>query len=108
MATLDDFKKLELRVGKVISAEKVPETDKLLKLEVSFGELGSKQIIAGIALHFPNPEDLIGKKLAFVANLEPRTIKGLESQGMILATGDENSFSLLNIDQSVPEGSLVR
>lgn len=108
MATIEDFKKLELRVGKIISAEKVPETDKLVKLAVSFGALGERQIIAGIAVHFPEPAVLVGKKFAFVFNLEPRVIKGLESNGMILAASDEIGLSLLAITDSIAPGSLVK
>jgi methionine--tRNA ligase beta chain len=99
MITYDDFKKVEIRAGKILSAEKVPDTDKLLKLSVDFGEktevideAGNKnikpsyrQIISGIALYFPDTSKLVGKICMFVTNLEPRIIRGLESNGMILA-----------------------
>ena len=107
MATFEDFKKLEIRVGKIISAEKVPETDKLVKLLVNFGVLGERQIIAGVAVHFPEPATLVGKKFAFVFNLEPKLIKGLESSGMVLAAGDDLGLSLLTVDDKIAEGSLV-
>ena len=110
MISIDDFKKLEIKIGLVLAAEKVPETDKLLKLSVDFGEEVPRQIISGISSYFPDPSLLIGKKCAFVANLEPRVIKGLQSQGMILAvSGDEGEFfSLLETGNDVPPGSTVK
>src|SRR3990167_6884539 len=97
--SIDDFKKIEIKIGEILSAEKVPETDKLLKLSVSFREERPRQIVSGISTFFSDPTDLVGKKCAFVTNLEPRTIRGLESQGMILAIigGEEEGqfFSLL-------------
>lgn len=123
MITLDDFKKVEIRAGKVLSAEKVPDTDKLLKLTVDFGEQvemlredGSKelksvprQIVSGIALHFPDPAALVGKTCMFVTNLEPRTIKGLESNGMLFAVSTpEGGFSLLEPNASIPPGTLAK
>ena len=112
MINIDEFKKLEIKIGQILSAEKVPETDKLLKLSVDFGESAPRQIISGIAGFFPDPEVLVGKKCAFAANLEPRTIKGLESQGMILAVNGgeaENTFfSLLETSADVLPGSTVK
>lgn len=106
MVTFGDFKKIEIRIGKVLSAEKMEEADKLLKLEVNFGEF-KRQIVAGIA-EFYSPNDLIGKEFPFVVNLEPRTIRGLESQGMIMAVDTNFSIVLLNPDKEVPAGSIVR
>ena len=91
----------------IMSAAPVATSEKLLKLMVGFGELGERQIIAGIAPYFPDPSLLVGKKCAFAFNLEPRTLLGLESQGMILASGEAGTFSLLSVEQSVSEGSLV-
>ncbi len=108
MVSIDDFKKLEIKIGKILSAEKVPETDKLLKLSVDMGEEAPRQIVSGISLYFPDPAALVGKKVAFAANLEPRTIRGLESQGMILAVSGEEFFSLLETNESVPPGSTVK
>jgi len=103
MISIDEFKKLEIKIGHILSAEKVPDTDKLLKLSVDMGEeSGPRQIVSGIAAYFPDPQTLVGKKCAFAANLEPRTIKGLESQGMILAVSGDNFFSLL---ETAPEVS---
>ncbi len=106
---IEDFKKVELAVGKILSAEKVPDTDKLLKLSVDLGEEAPRQIISGIATYFPDLNDLIGKKCMFVANLEPRTIRGLESNGMILAVStDEGKFSLLSPNDEIPVGTRAR
>ena len=134
MISFDDFKKLEIKIGEIKAAERVPETDKLLRLTVDFGlkqssgavepeqkggtspvgavqPLGRdvRQIISGIALYFPDPTALIGKKCAFAANLEPRVIKDLESQGMILAVGGgAEPFSLLEVRSEVKAGAIVK
>ena len=112
LITIDDFHKLEIRIGCILSAEKVPDTDKLLKLSVDMGEESPRQIVSGISTHFSDPQVLVGKKCAFATNLEPRTIKGLESQGMILAvsgiTDGSTFFSLLETGTNVVSGSTVR
>ncbi len=120
MITYDDFKKVEIRAGKILSAEKIPDTDKLLKLSVDFGELvettledGSKmsklvtrQIVSGISTYFPDPSVLVGKTCMFVTNLEPRTIKGYESNGMLFAVSTaEGGFSLLEPNSTIPAGT---
>lgn len=108
MATYEDFKKLDIKVGKILSAEKVPDTDKLLKLSVSFDEDEPRTIVSGIALHHPDEQVLVGKKCAFVTNLEPRVIREVESNGMILAViSGDNDFSLLEVQDKIPEGSKV-
>lgn len=102
----DDFKKVEMKVGKVLACEKVENTDKLLKLEVSFGE-ETRQIVSGIAEMYQS-EDLVGKILPFVTNLEPRTIRGVESNGMILAAHDENDKPVLLFpDKDIPAGNSI-
>lgn len=104
--SIDDFKKVEIRVGEVKSAEKVENADKLLRLEVNFGS-ETRQIVSGISAYFPEPQALVGKRVAFAYNLEPRTIRGLESQGMILAAvGEDGSFSLL--EATATPGAAVR
>ena len=108
MATIDDFKKIEIRVGRILSAERVLDSEKLVKLQVSFGEQGERQIIAGLAPYFEDPQTLVGGKYAFAFNLEPRMLMGLESQGMVLAAGESGAFSLLSVGSSVAEGSAVR
>ena len=112
MISIEEFKKIEIVVGKILSAEKVPETDKLLKLSVDFGEAVPRQIVSGIALYFPDCSLLVGKKCMFVANLEPKLIRGLESQGMILAVSTEDGlsaqagkFSLLEPNSEIPVGT---
>ena len=104
--SFDDFKKVDIRVGKILSAEKVEDSDKLLKLEVDFGT-ETRQIVAGIA-QFYTPEALIGKECPFAYNLAPRTLKGIESQGMILCPSGENGPILLHPDKEIPPGSLVK
>lgn len=103
-----DFSKIEVKVGTVRTAERVPETDKLLRLTVDFGEeSGPRQIVSGIAAYVPEPESLISRQLAFVTNLEPRTIRGLESNGMLFAVGAGDSFAFLTPDREVLPGTGV-
>ena len=109
MISFEDFKKVDIVVGKILSAEKIPETDKLLKLAVDVGELQLRQIVSGLALYFPDCTILIGKKCMFVANLEPRLIRGVESQGMILAVSTEDGkFSLLQPNDEIPAGTRAK
>ncbi len=147
MISFDDFKKVEITVGKIFSAEKVQETDKLLKLSVDFGakqnpstlqkavlplekgeqvdvttpqipslekegrqeERDVRQIVSGISAYFPDPAVLVGKKCMFVTNLEPRTIRGLESNGMLFAVSTEDGkFSLLEPQGDIPEGTKAK
>ncbi len=102
----EDFAKLEIRIGKILSAERVENSNKLLKLEVDFGD-EKRQILAGIA-KFYTPEDLIGKECPFAFNLEPKSLGGLESQGMILCPSDENGPVLLHPDKPVPPGAKIK
>lgn len=109
--SIDEFSKIEVKVGTVRSAERVPETDKLLRLMVDFnevspeGEKSLRQIVSGIAAYVPEPESLVGRQLAFVTNLEPRTIRGLESNGMLFAVGANETFAFLTPDRVVPPGT---
>jgi len=104
---IEEFQKIDLRIGKIIVAEKVENSDKLLRLEVDFGNEW-RQIVSGIANYY-KPEELIGKKVAFVFNLEPKMIKGIESQGMILASEDENgNLALLVPDKEIKEGAKIK
>lgn len=89
MITFNDFQKIEIMVGTILSAEKLDGSEKLLRLSVDFGEEKPRQVVSGIAKTFPptgNSKKLIGKQFLFATNLEPRNIMGLESQAMILAT----------------------
>ena len=109
MISLEDFKKVDIVVGEILSAEKVPDTDKLLKLSVDLGELMPRQIVSGIYEYFPDCSILVGRKCMFVANLEPRVIKGIESQGMILAVSTKDGkFSLLEPNGEIPAGARAR
>ena len=107
----DDYAKVQLKVALVLSAERVEGSDKLIKLSVDSGERNeagemiSRQVVAGIGKKY-EPEALLGKRIVIVANLEPRSLMGLESQGMILAAGD-GEFALLTTDSEVVPGSLV-
>lgn len=109
MISYDEFAKVEIRVGKILSAEKVPETDKLLKLSVDFAEGAPRQIVSGIALHFPDAATLVGRKVMFATNIEPRVIRGLESNGMLFAVSTEGGkFSLLEPSPEIPEGTKAK
>ena len=109
MISIDDYAKIEIRIGHVLKAEIIPDADKLLRLEVDFGEEKPRQIVSGIKAYYPNPEDLVGTKCAFLANLEPRVIRGLESQGMILAASTaEGAFSLLKVSEDIPAGTKIK
>lgn len=104
--SIDEFSKIEVQVGTVQSAEHVPETDKLLRLMVDFGEAsGPRQIVSGIAMYVETPEELVGRQLAFVTNLEPRKIRGLESNGMLFAVGAGDTFAFMTPDRIVPPGT---
>lgn len=137
MASIEEFKAIEMRVGTILSAEKVEGADKLLRLMVDFGprvkpaleahgggvphenapsakesevapeERDIRQILSGIAQWY-HPEDLVGKQCPFVTNLAPRVIRGLESNGMILAVGVGESAVLLHPDKPVEPGSALR
>jgi len=108
MISFDDFKKLDIKIGEVMSAERVPDTDKLIHLMVDVGEEENRQIVSGIA-EYAEPDTLVGKKFPFIVNLEPRVIRGLESNGMILAiSSDDGSFSFLEPSSDVSAGSSIR
>jgi methionyl-tRNA synthetase len=119
----EDFAKVEIKAGKILSAEKIPDTDKLLKLMVDFGETEEKideqgakivtpkprQIVSGISAYFPDPLILIGKTCMFVTNLEPRMIKGYESNGMLFALSTaDGKFSMLEPNESIPIGTKAK
>ncbi len=104
--SIDDFKKMDLRVAEVLSAEAVEGTDKLLKLTVNPGS-GARTIVAGIAQDY-SPDDLIGKKVILVANMKPAKVRGGESQGMLLAAVGKKDCSIVTLDRDVPTGTKVR
>jgi methionine--tRNA ligase beta chain len=103
----DQFKAIEIRIGKITACEKIPDADKLLKLQVDFGsEVGQRQIVSGIAETY-TPEELVGKSLPFIINLEYRKLRGEESQGMLMAVGVEDKVILLEPNGEVPPGTEV-
>ena len=102
----DDFAKIDLKVGTILSAEKVEKADKLLKLEIDLG-FEKRTIVSGIALHF-DPVTIIGKQVTVVTNLAPRKMRGIESNGMILMAEDANGkLRFVNPDEAVANGSGV-
>ncbi len=102
----DDFAKIDLKVGTIVSAEKVEKADKLLKLQVDLG-FETRTIVSGIALHF-KPEDIVGKQVTVVCNLAPRKMRGIESNGMILMAEDANGkLHFLNPETAIDAGSGV-
>ena len=105
MITIDDFKKVDLRVAKVVAAVRVEGSEKLLKLQVDVGE-EKRQIVAGIGLAY-EPEALVGREIIIVANLEPRLLMGIESQGMLLAASNDHPV-LLQPDKEVAPGCMIR
>ena len=98
--------KIKLKVAKVLEAEKVEGSEKLLKLKVSLGN-EQRQIVAGLQKYYA-PEELLNKKIVIVANLKPAKLKGIESQGMVLAAGDGDIVKALVVDDAVEEGAEVR
>mgnify|MGYP001616297301 CR=1 FL=1 len=107
MISFDQFKQADLRIVKIFSAQRVEGSDKLLHLHVDLGNEEQRQIIAGIGKRY-NPEELIGREIVIVANLEPRSLMGLESQGMLLAADSIEGPVLLCPDSEVSPGSTVK
>ena len=105
MITIDDFKNMELCVAKVLSAEPHPNADRLLLLKVDIGE-EERQIVAGVRAWY-EPEALVGKKIIIIKNLEPATIRGQESQGMLLAASSDGDLSVLTLDRDLPAGAKI-
>lgn len=101
----ETFSKVDVRIGTVISAEIIPEADRLILMMVDLGEEQQRQIVSGIREYISGPEEMVGKQFPFVFNLEPRTIKGYESNGMIFAAGDAGTFTFLSPTAAVPPGT---
>ena len=104
--SFEEFKKIDIRIGKIISCERVENTDKLLKLEIELGDT-KKIAVAGIANYYKK-EELVGKKVAVVVNLKPAKFRGIVSEVMILAADANEDVSILIPDKDVPSGSKVR
>ena len=105
MINYDEFSKVEVKVGTIVSAERVPESEKLIRLMVNLGEEEPRQIVSGIQAYVEDPESLVGRQLPFVTNLAPRKLMGLESNGMLFAVGEGESFAFLTPDRPVPPGT---
>jgi methionyl-tRNA synthetase len=114
MITIDEFKKGEITIGKILAVELVEGSDKLLKLTVDFAEEKPRTIVSGIRKYFEapfndaGPQSLTGVKCAFCTNLEPRLLMGLTSEGMILAVSGDNFFSLLTVHDGAEVGARVK
>jgi len=108
MITYEDFQKLEIKIGKIKSASKAEGTDKLLKLIFDIGNTEERQIMSAIAEYFPDPGVLVGKEMPILTNLEPRTFRGYESQGMIIAADLDGYPILLHPEKEIPPGSPVK
>lgn len=102
------FAELNIVIGTITSAEVVPDADRLLRLLVDVGEEKPRQVVSGIREYFSDPEVVVGKQCPFLINLEPRTIRGLESQAMILAAHTDTTFSLLEPNPGLPAGTPVQ
>ncbi len=115
MISYDDFAKLDIRIGEILAVEIVEDADKLLKLTVNVNdgvdETGAplyRQILSAIRLYLEDPQALVGEKYPFLVNLEPRMIRGLESQGMIIAASHEGVLALLAPTEDVPPGTKIK
>ncbi len=103
--SIDDFKKLDLRVAEILEVERVPGTDKLYKLKIDLGN-EQREIVSGIADYY-SPEELKGKKIVVLANLEPKVIRGVKSDGMLLAAEKEGKLALLTVDREIENGTPI-
>ncbi len=106
LITIEEFKRVQLRVATIREAQPVPKSTKLLKLTIDLGD-ETRSLVAGIAETY-SPEDLVGKQIVIVANLQPAVIRGVVSEGMLLAAEVEGKAILLTPDREVPNGSVVR
>jgi methionyl-tRNA synthetase len=105
--TFDDFSKMDIRTGTILEAEKVPKTKKLIKLLIDTG-IDKRTVVSGIAEYF-KPEEIIGKQVSILVNLEPRKLRGIESQGMILMAEDaDGKLVFVSPDEPVQNGSEVK
>lgn len=114
MINIEDFTKVEIRIGKILSAEKVEGSEKLLKLMIDIGEENPRQILSGVARVVPAPEVIVGKMVPILTNLAPRMMMGMESQGMMLCADNPSTALgsggpvLLHPTDDVPPGSIVK
>ncbi len=106
MISFEDFQKIELKIARIIKADKIENSEKLLRFEVDLGD-EVRQIVAGIQKSY-KPEELIGREIVVVTNLESKTLMGLESQGMLLVASSENGSVFLTPEKEVPPGTNIR
>jgi methionyl-tRNA synthetase len=108
LISIQDFSKIDLRVAQILSAESHPNADRLLVLKIDLGpELGQRQLVAGIRAHY-DPTTLVGRKVIVIANLQPAILRGVESQGMLLAAANDTQVVFLMPEKDIPVGSRVR
>jgi methionyl-tRNA synthetase len=105
LISIDDVAKLQLRIATILEAERVPKTEKLVKLRLKVGA-DERTIVAGIGKHY-DPAELIGKQIVIVANLQPRSLKGITSQGMLLAASTADEMALLTPMSTIPDGAEI-
>lgn len=105
--TIEEFQRIELKVGKVVTASAHPNADRLVVLSVDIGEAPPRQIVAGIRAGYP-PESLVGRQIVVVTNLKPAVLRGLESRGMLLAASDEAGVSVISPDRALSPGARVK
>jgi len=103
---IDTFKRVDLRVAKILEAERVQKSEKLVKLQIDLGELGKRQIVAGIAQYY-SPEELVGRLIIVVANLKPAKLMGIESRGMLLAAKKDGQLRLLTVSGDIEPGAKI-
>jgi methionyl-tRNA synthetase len=108
LISIQDFGKIDLRVAQILSADPHPNADRLLVLKIDLGpELGQRQLVAGIRAHY-DPATLVGRKVIVIVNLQPAILRGVESQGMLLAAANETQVVFLTPEKDIPVGSRVR
>ena len=107
MITYDDFKKIDLRVAKILEAERVEGSEKLIRIRLNVGDIGERQVVAGVGTVY-EPQILVGKQIVIVANLEPRKLMGHESQGMLLAANGEIGPVLIVPESEVKPGTGIK
>jgi len=103
----EEFAQLDIRIGTVVAAELIPGADKLITCTVDFGDFGTRIIVSGIA-QWKQPEALVGRQFPYVVNLAPRTLRGVESEGMLIAASDEQGVALIFPERSVPNGTRLK
>ena len=102
------FSQLDLRTGRVLEVQKHPNADRLLVLKVDVGEPAPRQIVAGLAAYYADPQALVGRTIIVVANLQPATLRGVESHGMLLAAGGKQHRGVVTVREDCPPGEVVR